>query len=284
MTRIAYVNGDYVPIEDAKISVLDRGFLFADGVYEVTAVLGGKLADYAGHVKRLHRSLGELQMDMPVSDDELLAIHRELVKRNNLDQGGVYLQVTRGAADRDFVFPKGVKPSLVMFTQARELCDVPAARTGYKVKSVPDIRWTRRDIKSVALLAQVLAKQAAAADGCNEAWMVEAGGVVTEGGSSNAYIVKDGKIITRPVSNSILSGITRASVLQLAKERGMEIEERAFTIEEAYAADEAFVTAASTFVMPVVEIDGKQVGGGQPGPAVRRLREIYIEAARATAI
>ncbi|MCB1480074.1 MAG: D-amino-acid transaminase [Rhodobiaceae bacterium] len=284
MTRIAYVNGDYVPIEDAKISVLDRGFLFADGVYEVTAVLGGKLADYAGHVKRLHRSLGELQMDMPVSDDELLAIHRELVKRNNLDQGGVYLQVTRGAADRDFVFPKGVKPSLVMFTQARELCDVPAARTGYKVKSVPDIRWTRRDIKSVALLAQVLAKQAAAADGCNEAWMVEAGGVVTEGGSSNAYIVKDGKIITRPVSNSILSGITRASVLQLAKERGMEIEERAFTIEEAYAADEAFVTAASTFVMPVVEIDGKQVGGGQPGPAVRRLREIYIDHARATAI
>ena len=284
MTRIAYVNGDYVPIEDAKISVLDRGFLFADGVYEVTAVLGGKLADYAGHVKRLHRSLGELQMDMPVSDDELLAIHRELVKRNNLDQGGVYLQVTRGAADRDFVFPKGVKPSLVMFTQARELCDVPAARTGYKVKSVPDIRWTRRDIKSVALLAQVLAKQAAAADGCNEAWMVEAGGVVTEGGSSNAYIVKDGKIITRPVSNSILSGITRASVLQLAKERGMEIEERAFTIEEAYAADEAFVTAASTFVMPVVEIDGKQVGGGQPGPAVRRLHEIYIDHARATAI
>ena len=284
MTRIAYVNGDYVPIDEAKISILDRGFLFADGVYEVTAVLDGKLADYPGHAKRLHRSLGELQMDMPVSDDELLAIHRELVKRNSVDQGGVYLQVTRGAADRDFVFPKGVKPSLVMFTQARELIDVPAARTGYKVKSVPDIRWTRRDIKSVALLAQVLAKQAAAADGCNEAWMVEDGGVVTEGGSSNAYIVKDNKIITRPVSNSILSGITRASVLQLAKERDMEIEERTFAIEEAYEADEAFVTAASTFVMPVVEIDGRQVGGGQPGPAVRRLREIYIEHARATAI
>ncbi|MCC0015590.1 MAG: D-amino-acid transaminase [Rhodobiaceae bacterium] len=283
MTRTAYVNGEYTPIEEAKISVLDRGFLFADGVYEVTAVLGGRLADYAGHVTRLHRSLGELQMECPVGDDELLAIHRELVKRNDVEEGLVYLQVTRGAADRDFTFPDGVKPSLVLFTQTRQLCDVPAARTGFKVKSVPDIRWDRRDIKSVALLAQVLAKQAAKAAGCNEAWMVD-GGFVTEGGSSNAYIIKDGTIITRPVSNAILSGITRASVLRLARERNMQIEERAFTIAEALEADEAFVTAASTFVMPVVEIDGHKVGGGQPGPAVRRLREIYIEAARATAI
>lgn len=283
MKRIAYVNGDYVPLEDAKISILDRGFLFADGVYEVTTVLGGKLADYEGHARRLHRSLGELQMGCPVSDDELLAIHRELVQRNGVEEGLVYLQVTRGAGERDFPFPADAKPSLVMFTQAKNLCEAPAAVTGYKVKSVPDIRWARRDIKSVALLAQVLAKQAAAAEGCNEAWMID-NGEITEGGSSNAYIIKDGRIITRPVSNAILSGITRASVLRLARERDMEVEERAFTLDEALQADEAFVTAASTFVMPVVEIDGRKIGGGQPGPAARRLREIYIEYARASAI
>lgn len=283
MARIAYVNGEFSDLAEAKISILDRGFLFADGVYEVTAVLGGKLADYEGHARRLHRSLGELQMRCPVDDGALLEIHRELVARNGVEEGLVYLQVTRGAADRDFAFPRDAKPSLVMFTQTRALCDVPAARTGFRVKTVPDIRWERRDIKSVALLAQVLAKQAAAADGCQEAWMVE-DGFVTEGGSSNAYIIRDDKIITRPVSNSILSGITRASVLELARERNMEIEERPFTRDEALAADEAFVTAASTFVMPVVEIDGHQVGGGQPGPAVRRLREIYIDAARSGAI
>ncbi|MFN0262303.1 D-amino-acid transaminase [Tepidamorphus sp. 3E244] len=283
MTRIAYVNGEYSPLEDAKISILDRGFLFADGVYEVAAVLDGKLADYAGHVARLHRSLGELQIAPPVGDDELLEIHRELVKRNAVDEGLVYLQVTRGAGERDFPFPKDAKPSLVLFTQAKNLAEAPIAATGYKVKTVPDIRWARRDIKSVALLAQVLAKQAAADSGCNEAWMVE-DGKVTEGGSSNAYIIKDGRIITRPVSNKILSGITRASVLKLAAERDMEVEERVFSVDEALAADEAFVTAASTFVMPVVEIDGKMIGGGQPGPVARRLREIYIDHARSSAI
>ncbi len=284
MSRIAYVNGDFTPLEDAKVSIQDRGFLFADGVYEVTAVIDKRLVDYDGHVRRLHRSMGELKIAAPVSDDELLALHRELVARNNLTEGLAYLQVTRGAADRDFTFPDGATPSLVMFTQAKTLCEAPAATTGIKVATVPDIRWQRRDIKSVALLAQVLAKQAAAEAGCQEAWMIE-DGHVTEGGSSNAYIVtEDDRIITRPVSNAILSGITRASVLRLARERGLEVEERAFTLDEALAAQEAFVTAASTFVMPVVEVDGHKIGGGQPGPAVRRLREIYIDAARETAI
>ena len=284
MTRIAYVNGDFTPLADARVSIQDRGFLFADGVYEVTAVIDKRLVDYDGHVRRLHRSMGELKIAAPVSDDELLALHRELVARNNLTEGLVYLQVTRGVADRDFPFPADATPGLVMFTQEKLLCEAPAATTGIKVATVPDIRWQRRDIKSVALLAQVLAKQAAAEAGCQEAWMIE-DGHVTEGGSSNAYIVTgDGRIVTRPVSNTILSGITRASVLRLARETGLEIEERPFTLEEALAAQEAFVTAASTFVMPVVEVDGQQIGGGQPGPAVRRLREIYIDAARETAI
>ena len=284
MTRIAYVNGDFTPLADARVSIQDRGFLFADGVYEVTAVIDKRLVDYDGHVRRLHRSMGELKIAAPVSDDELLALHRELVARNNLTEGLVYLQVTRGVADRDFPFPADATPGLVMFTQEKVLCEAPAATTGIKVATVPDIRWQRRDIKSVALLAQVLAKQAAAEAGCQEAWMIE-DGHVTEGGSSNAYIVTgDGRIVTRPVSNTILSGITRASVLRLVRETGLEIEERPFTLEEALAAQEAFVTAASTFVMPVVEVDGQQIGGGQPGPAVRRLREIYIDAARETAI
>lgn len=284
MTRIAYVNGEYLPLEWAKVSVLDRGFLFADGVYEVTAVLDGRLVDYPGHVRRLHRSLGELGMAVPCSDDELLGIHRTLMERNALTEGAIYLQVTRGAADRDFPFPEGVSPSLVLFTQNRPLKDPDIARTGYKVKTVPDIRWARRDIKSVALLAQVLAKQTAKEAGCQEAWMIQ-DGHITEGGSSTAFIItREGEIVTRPLSNDILPGITRQSIMALAQEHNLTVSERLFTRAEALDAAEAFVTAATALVMPCVEIDGQPIGDGRPGPHVTRLRQLYIENAIATGI
>ncbi|MGE3832960.1 MAG: D-amino-acid transaminase [Parvibaculaceae bacterium] len=281
MSRIVYVNGDYVPEEQGKVSIFDRGFLFGDGVYEVTAVIGGKLVDYDPHMDRLDRSLKEIQMAWPCTKPELHVMHEELVKRNTLKEGLIYMQVTRGAADRDFKFPKeGTPSSLVAFTQAKNVVDTPDAVKGVKAITIPDLRWARRDIKTVMLLAPVLGKQQAYEAGAFEAWMVE-DGAVTEGTSSNAYIVKDDTIITRPLSNSILAGITRRALLRLAKEHGVKIEERAFTVEEAYAADEAFLTSASSFVMPIVEIDGRRIGGGQPGPVVRKLREAYLKEATA---
>ncbi|WP_413719147.1 D-amino-acid transaminase [Silicimonas sp. MF1-12-2] len=284
MSRIVYVNGEFLPEEKAKVSVFDRGFLFADGVYEVTSVLGGKLIDFGGHAKRLARSLGELEMNSPVTEDELLEIHRELVKRNNLEDGLIYLQVTRGAADRDFAYPEGVKPTLVLFTQSKPgLANSPVAEVGLKVISIPDIRWGRRDIKTVQLLYPSMGKMMAKAEGKDDAWMVE-DGVVTEGTSNNAYIVKDGKIITRHLGNEILHGITRAAVLRFASEAQMHVEERSFSIEEAKAADEAFITSASAFVMPVVEIDNVPLGDGKPGSVSRRLREIYLEESRKVAL
>ena len=278
MSRIVYVNGSYVPEEQGKISIFDRGFLFADGIYEVTAVVNRKLVDYDAHMERLERSLREIRMEWPCSKDELKAMHFDMVKRNNLDEGWIYMQITRGSADRDFKFPKGVKPTLIAFTQAKKLVDNPDAVRGVSVITVPDIRWARRDIKSVMLLAPVLGKQAAYEAGAFEAWMVE-DGKVTEGTSSNAYIIKDGKVITRGLSNSILAGCTRRALFRLAKEKGVTIEERLFTVDEAYGADEAFLTSASNFVMPIVEIDNKRVGGGQPGPLTRKLREIFLEEA-----
>jgi D-alanine transaminase len=278
MSRIVFVNGSYVPEEQGKISIFDRGFLFADGIYEVTAVVNGKLVDYDAHMERLERSLREIRMEWPCSKDELKAMHLEMVKRNTLDEGWIYMQITRGSADRDFKFPKGIKPSLIAFTQAKKLVDNPDAVKGVSVITVPDIRWARRDIKSVMLLAPVLGKQAAYEAGAFEAWMIE-DGKVTEGTSSNAYIVKDGKVITRGLSNSILAGCTRRALFRLAKEKGVTIEERLFTAEEAYGADEAFLTSASNFVMPIVEIDNRRIGGGQPGPVTRKLREMFLEEA-----
>ena len=281
MARIVYVNDVYVPEEKAKISIFDRGFLFADGVYEVTAVLDRKLVDFEGHISRLKRSLTELDMDMAKSRDELLEIHRELVIRNNLREGSIYLQVTRGIADRDFIYPKNVPQSLILFTQERSLTSV---KPGIRVISVPDIRWGRRDIKTVQLLAPSMAKMMALKQGKDDSWMVE-DGYVTEGTSNNAYIVtKESKIITRNLSTSILHGITRASVLRLASELNMEIEERPFTIAESQEAAEAFITSATTFVCPVVEIDGVAISKGQPGPVVNRLNEMYIEESRKAAI
>lgn len=282
MSRTVYVNGEYLPEEAATVSIFDRGFLMADGVYEVTSVLDYKLIDFAGHMVRLARSLHELDMAAAVTDAEMEGIHRELIRANDLDEGMIYLQVTRGAADRDFVYPKDTKPTLVLFTQKKALAETPASTNGIKVVSIPDIRWGRRDIKTVQLLAPSMGKMAAKAAGADDAWLVE-GGFVTEGTSNNAYIVKSGKIITRNLSNDILHGITRAAVLRFAREAQMEVEERAFTIDEAMNADEAFITSASTFVCPVVEIDGATLGGGTPGPVAKRLREIYLEESRKTA-
>jgi len=282
---IAYVNGSFVPLSEAKVSILDRGFLFADGIYEVAAVLDGKLVDSASHLARLERSVGEIGLALPESVARIEELQKELIARNQLDNGMVYLQVTRGAdKSRDFPFPKGVTPTLIMFVTVKDIVNAPSAKAGIGVITVPDIRWERRDIKSVALLAQVLAKQAAAAVGAGEAWMIE-DGQVTEGGSSTAFILtQDDVIVTRPNSNAILPGCTRKAVVALAAERQLRVEERAFTVEQALEAKEAFITSASSFVQPVVTIDGKPVGDGKVGPMATRLREIYIEFARATAV
>ncbi len=286
MTRIVYLNGDYLPETEAKVSIFDRGFLMADGVYEVTSVLGGKLIDFGGHARRLQRSLDELEMTNPLTEDEWLAIHRELVARNGIDEGMIYLQVTRGnPGDRDFAYPPAdLPPTVVLFTQAKTgLADNPAARTGWKVISIPDIRWGRRDIKTVQLLYPSMGKMMAKKAGVDDAWFTE-DGFVTEGTSNNAYIVKGNRIVTRALSSDILHGITRAAVLRLAREAQMEVEERNFTVDEAKAADEAFVTSASAFVMPVVQIDGTAVGTGKPGQIATRLREIYLDEMRKAAV
>ena len=286
MTRLVYVNGAFVPETEAKVSVFDRGFLMADGVYEVTSVLGGKLLDFKGHCVRLNRSLSELDIANPHSDAEWLALFRQAVELNAVVDGMVYLQVTRGnPGDRDFAYPNPpVSPTVVIFTQSKlGQAESPAALAGYKVISVPDIRWGRRDIKTVQLLYPSMAKMAAKAAHVDDAWLVE-DGVVTEGTANNAYIAKGNRIITRQLSHDILHGITRTAVLRFAREAQMEVEERPFTIAEAQGADEAFITSANAFVTPVIEIDGTAVGQGKAGPLALRLREIYLEEMRKTAI
>ena len=284
MEQIAYVNGSFVPMADAKVSVLDRGFLFADGIYEVAAVLDGKLIDNDSHLARLERSVGEIELSLPETLPRIIELQKELIARNGLINGVIYMQVTRGAViPRDFMFPKDARPTFVMFTSEKDIVGAASAKTGIAVKTVPDIRWARRDIKSVALLAQVLAKQAAAEAGCQEAWMIE-DGKVTEGGSSSAFILtQDDVLVTRQNSSAILPGCTRKAVMKLAEERQLRVEERAFSVSEALAAKEAFITSASLFVQAVVTIDGQTVATGKPGPMTNRLREIYVEFARATA-
>lgn len=285
MSDIAYVNGVYTPLAEARVSILDRGFLFADGVYEVAAVIDGRLVDNEAHLARLERSLNELRLESPVPMAEIVEIERGLVARNGVAEGMVYLQITRGAAERDFSFPKGVRSTLVGFAQKKNILASPAAQTGVRVATVPDLRWARRDIKSVALLAQVLAKQAATEAGCQEAWMVDAKGFVTEGSSSTAFIItRGGVIVTRPNSTDILPGCTRRAVIALAESEGLGIEERAFSVDEARAAAEAFLTSASNLVLPIVAIDDSPIGAGVPGPLATRLRGIYLDFARATAV
>lgn len=280
MSRIVFVNGEYVPEEDAKISIFDRAFLFGDGVYEVTAVLDGKFCDFGPHLARLRRSLGELQMASPMDDAAIEAMHRELLARNNLTNGLIYMQVTRGSAERDFPFPEGIKPTIIAFTQEKDVANSPLAETGVTVVTIPDIRWQRRDIKSTALLAQCIGKQAAKDRNAYEAWMVE-DGYVTEGTSSTSFIVTpENAIVTRPLSNAVLPGVTRRSILRLAETTDVTVEERLFTVDEAKQAAEAFLTSASSFVMPIVEIDGTTIGTGAPGPVAKELRKIYIDEAR----
>ena len=276
MSRIVYVNGTYFAQEDAKVSVFDRGFLFGDGVYEVIPVLNGRIVELTHALERLNRSLGEIAMAWPCTRDEFCAVLEELRTRNQLQEGYVYLQVTRGVAERDFAFPAATPSSFVAWTAVKKLIDNPLAVTGVKVVTVPDLRWKRRDIKSVNLLAQCLAKQQAASLGAFEGWMTEEG-VVTEGASSSAYIVKDRTIITRGLSTSILPGIRRKVILQMAREHDIALVERPFTVAEALAADEAFLSSATTLVMPVVSIDGQSVAGGKPGPVAQRLRAMYVE-------
>jgi D-alanine transaminase len=255
----------------------------ADAVHEVTTVLDGKLLDFDGHAARLARSLAELDMKNPLTRDELLEIFREIVLRNDLVEGMVYLQVTRGAADRDFAYPEDAEPTVVLFTQTKSVADNPLVGKGISVITIPDERWGRRDIKTVQLLYPSMGKMAAKAAGADDAWLVE-DGHVTEGTSNNAYIVANNKIITRQLGHDILHGITRAAVLRMARDAQMQVEERPFTPEEAKAADEAFITSASAFVMPVVRIDNAMIGNGKPGRVALRLREIYIEESRKAAI
>lgn len=282
--RTVYINGDFLPEAEARISVFDRGFLFGDGIYEVTSVIDGKLIDSDLHMSRLERSVGEIGIRLPVTTQQIVEAERRLIAENDLTEGMIYLQVTRGAEDRNFLFSADLQPTLVMFTQAKKLLGGAVEQTGIAVKSVPDQRWERRDIKSVCLLPQVLAKRIAKEHGCDEAWMIE-DGLVTEGASSTAYIITgDGKLVTRANSNKTLPGCTRHAALQLAKEAGLTLEERAFTLQEALDAREAALTSASNFVVSVTKIDGKPVGDGKPGPLVSRLRELYLENAKRTAI
>ncbi|UXS02386.1 D-amino-acid transaminase [Agrobacterium tumefaciens] len=282
--RIVYFNGAFLPEAEAHLSIFDRGFLFGDGIYEVTSVLEGKLIDSDLHMARLERSAREIDVALPVTTQEIVEAEKRLVAENNITEGLIYLQLTRGAEDRNFLFSADLKPTLVMFTQAKKLLGTGAEEKGIAVKSVPDQRWERRDIKTVCLLPQVMAKRIAKAEGCDEAWMIE-DGFVTEGASSTAYIITgDRKIVTRGNSNKTLPGCTRLAALRLAQEEGYTLEERPFTLEEALNADEACLSSASNFVVSVTKIDGKAVGTGKPGPMVQRLRDLYLENARRTAI
>ena len=287
MPRLAYVNGRYAPLAEASVHVEDRGFQFADGVYEYWSVMDGRLADAAGHLDRLERSLSELRIAMPMSRAALVRVLHETVRRNRVRDGSIYLQVTRGAARRDHPFPApGTAPSVVAIARPADF-EAMAARAaqGVAVLTQPDIRWGRCDIKTVGLLPNVLAKQAAREAGAFEAWLVDADGYVTEGSSTNAWIVdREGRLRTRDLDANILRGITRKTLMDLAVELQMTVVEAPFTVEDAKGAKEAFFTAASAFITPVVAIDGEKIGDGRPGPISSRLRTLYFDQARRTAI
>jgi len=282
MTNIAYVNGDYEKIENAKVSIMDRGLLFADGVYEVAGVYNGVVIDNESHILRLQRSLNEIKLTLPIELDELLIVQKKLIEINKLKEGTLYFHVTRGISQtRDFEFPEYQSPSLIMFVHHKQIMDLPIDKLNAKVMTLPDLRWKRRDIKSIALLPQVLAKQVAHENNCNEVWMYE-DGYITEGGSSNAFIIKDNKLISRKNNEKILSGTTRQAVLKLLELEGLSFDERPFTIEEAYSADEAFYTSASVFVMPVISIDDRVVNDGMPGNLTLKLRNLYENFAKSS--
>ncbi|HUO20892.1 MAG TPA: D-amino-acid transaminase [Caulobacteraceae bacterium] len=287
MARVAYVNGRFARLAEAAVSIEDRGFQLSDGVYEVWAVFGGRLVDAEGHFARLERSLGELSIAMPMSRSALLAVLRETIRRNGVGEGTVYLQITRGVARRDHAFPDPPPPpTLVVTARGADVAAAEArAAQGVKVITQPDIRWGRCDIKSVSLLPNVLAKQAAKAAGAYEAWLVDAEGQVTEGAASNAWIVgQDGVVYTRDLGANILHGVTRFSLLDLAAQAGVSMVERPFDVAEAKAAREAFLTGAGSLITPVVRIDETVIADGRPGPVATRLRALYIQHGRKTAI
>lgn len=278
MSRWAYVNGRYVPHATARTHVEDRGMQFSDGVYEVIAVVGGALVDATLHFERLDRSLSALEIAAPMRRAPLEAVLREVARRNRVSEGIVYLQVNRGVAPRNHAFPRDTRPSMVVTARRGQPASSPALVEGVRVITIPDIRWRRRDIKSVSLLANVLAKQAAAQDGAFEAWQVDEDGMVTEGSQSNAWMVEtDGAVVTRPSSHDILTGITRTRLIDLARQDGITVIERAFTPQEAARAREAFLTSTSSFVVPVVQIDDAVVANGRPGAVTERLRALYLD-------
>ncbi len=285
MPRIAYVNGQYVPHIEASVSIEDRGYQFADAVYEVWSVFDGRLADLDGHLDRLERSLRELRIDLPMPRTSLLVVLNEVIRRNRIREGMVYLQISRGVAPRDHVFPADTRPSTVITAKPvdREAAALKAER-GIAAISAPDIRWGRCDIKTVGLLPNVLAKQAAKEQGAGEVIFVDGDGFVTEGGSTNVYMLgHDGVIRTRSLAANILAGVTRLNLLPIIGESGIEVREEAFTLEDARAAAEVFITAATSLVMPVIAIDGHRIGQGMPGPVASALRDSYIDRARRTA-
>ena len=283
MSRVAYVNGRYLPHHQATVHVEDRGYQFADGIYEVIEVRGGGFIDEDRHLARLVRSLGELRIAAPVGTDALRVVLREVVARNKVRHGAVYFQVTRGVARRDHIFPDPAVPSSLVVT-AKSVDPAAAAlkaAKGIRVITTPDMRWKRPDIKTISLTANVLAKQAAKERGAAEAWLIDADGLVTEGGSSNAWIVDgEGTAITHPVSNAILQGVTRTTLLSLLASLGRRVEERRFSPAEAYAAQEAFVTSATSIVTPVVAVDDRTIGAGTPGPIAQDLRRRFHEVAQ----
>jgi len=284
MTRTVYLNGDYMPDHEAKISIFDRAVNFGDAIYDVAGVLDGKLIDFEHHMQRYFSSLQKLSIESPLTKDEILQAFRRLVELNHLEEGLVYVQVTRGVAERDFVWPEGIKPNVFMFTQAKQSEENEAGRNGIKLASAVDIRWARRDIKSVNLLGQVLVKQAAHEAGAYEALMVDGEGYVSECGSTSFFMVQDGEILTRPLRNDILPGVTRRAILALCAVKGFKLIETRFTLERALNADEAFVSGASSYILPVIKIDDHELSGGKPGELTLQLREIYLEHARASSI
>lgn len=277
MSRVVFVNGEWKAETDAQVSVFDRGFLFADAIYEVTAVINGKLIEYPGHAGRLKRSLEALAIPSPVSDAELLELHRQIIEKNELVNGLIYLQISRGVADRDFFYAADMQPSIVMFTQKKNVLENPKWQTGISVVTVADGRWANRQIKTVQLLYSSMMKTQAMNAGADDVFLVE-DGFITEASSANAHIItKEGVLVTRQLSNALLHGITRGSILSLARAADLVVEERAFTVDEALSANEVFITSASAFVMPVARLNGQEIGDGRPGKVSRQLLKIYID-------
>jgi len=284
MSRIVYLNGDYIPDHEAKISIFDRAVNFGDAIYDVAGVLDGKLIDFEHHMQRYFSSLQKLAIDSPLTQAEILQAFRRLVELNRIEEGLVYMQVTRGVAERDFVWPEGIEPNIFMFTQEKTQAERDKGIHGVKLASAEDMRWGRRDIKSVNLLGQVLAKKAAHDAGAYEALMVDADGFVTECGSTSFFIIRDNEILTRALSNDILPGVTRRAIIALCESKGFKLSETRFTLQQALDADEAFISCASSYILPVKQIDDREMSAGKPGPVTLQLLDVYLEHVRASLI